>query len=157
MKHFLTILAVVFSFNAYAVYLPGWNRPVESAKMEIQMAEGRFVNVDQAEVVLTKLDGQMQASQVKLYVNGVFKRYQIVQSELNIEGARVITAVDCTPLPETTYITLVDYRTHEQPERLWEVRVETIAPNEAIVGELVLQGTPQPVFTIQTEQPLVSF
>ena len=161
MKQLIATIAVLFTFQAFAISLPGWNRPVESAKMEVQMANGMFAEVQRVEVVLTKLDGQMKPSQIKLNLNGIFKQYQIIEDTLNIEGARVITAVNPAhltaegPLPETTYITIVDYRSHlEQPELLWEVRVETVTANDAIIGELVLQGSPEPVFTIQIEQIL---
>ncbi|MCC7405569.1 MAG: hypothetical protein IT288_14315 [Bdellovibrionales bacterium] len=161
MKQLIAILSLVISAQAFAIALPGWNRPVESAQLDVQSAIGQFAAVKRGQAVLTKLDGQTAPSQVKLVLNGIQRRYQIVESTVSEDGIRMITAVDpaqltsSSPLPEATFVTIIDYRAQiNVPSEKWEVRVETVTADDVVVGELVLTGKPEPVFTIQIEQTL---
>lgn len=144
------------STNAFAIYRPGWERPIQQARLDVTAAEGRLDRVGSARAVLTKQDGEASPTGVTLYLKmagqdgvasdmskPVFLR--ILEVTRNAQG--VVTYMAEQPKEfqgQEEGIFQVRLTSFQSPQ--WEVQVEWIE-NENALGRLSLRGHPETVYT----------
>jgi hypothetical protein len=66
MKKILTIVTLGLSLNAFAIFDDSWERPIESAKMEIVSSHGELEAITQTMVIINKKDGHLDPTSLTL-------------------------------------------------------------------------------------------
>lgn len=78
----VTIASIsLLSASSFAVYMPGWERPVYQARMDILNASGSLIDIKNVELVMTKQDGSKQATGFILTIDGksVFLEISVIK------------------------------------------------------------------------------
>ena len=165
---FVTLLLVTLgSLEAQAVVVMGWERPIMQSRMVTKIATGDFVEVVEADVVLTKLDHVTTVTgvTVSLIDFDVQIFFEVLEVQKTPYGYTRIVARHTAEYASVSeggsvgnmdmYL-LVSHDTdapgveYGRPHPVsWEVHIKS--PLIESESELVLTGRPQPVYTIQRE------
>lgn len=168
MKNLFAVFAaaITLSANSFAVYAPGWERPILTAEdMEIVSATQAFEHAERVDLTLTKRDGQKQPT--GMIVSVVFP-----ESSKPVVKKLTVTDISMDRCGTTTYIANLPKKAGKAGvEARYSVvledhsfrRCKDIKPArwEASVRQgygwcgtmdatMTLQGEPNPVFTIQS-------
>jgi hypothetical protein len=147
-------LVLVASTQAWAVSIPGWERPVYQADMKVLDVKGPVREPKTVELVMTKEDGSRTPTGLELTMDGRKVFFPIVATrnlgcgsvEYFAEVARM-----AGPRPVRNYgITLADHtkRICEDARRyMWEV--EYTVDGDFLSGMIRMGGNPEGVVTVQ--------
>jgi hypothetical protein len=145
--------AMVFFMAAQvqAISLPGWERPVFQAEMDLQRTTGIFSKSKAATLVMTKQDGRKSPTGFILFIDDQAVDFDIARTDRDGCGTMnyVVSPKDVTFGGKSATLSMVledhgmrfckDLRRNQ-----WEASITADA------GLLDLSGYPQAVFTIQT-------
>lgn len=152
----------VFSVRAQAVEVPGWDRPQAEATMKVTQAKGTLSQID-------SVDLQLNQRSVEAKINKTHKLvFHIVEvTEAGCGSKKVLARVSQPSVGSGPTVAggvvkhfvlqLIDHRTRvceDYRPYMWEAKITQIRKSAVFqagvpVGSVVLEGDPQPIYTIQ--------
>ena len=163
MKALIITITTLCAFNAYAVSVVGWERPINESAMSVKLGKGQYTGVTMATVVMTKKDSSEHVTGVQVFLNENYKMsFQVLKVEETACGSQKLVTqyipVANQPVSVSIgYYTEMVFIDHSfslcnevQSGYTWEVQIIGYDSVSSVpVGELVLAGQPHPIYTVQ--------
>lgn len=153
---FSVFAALLISTQAFAIFIPGQERPVFQAELLVSEATGALAHEEFVRIAKYTVAGQNVTGFYLNLENQETKKLIVTSVNAIGCGSFEIHAEDIAPQAvQGNYLrlTIVDHSSrlcHDLPANLLEVEIEKFeAPYFEPVGYLKASGTAQPVFTIQ--------
>ncbi|HTL11384.1 MAG TPA: hypothetical protein VL588_02785 [Bdellovibrionota bacterium] len=169
MKHLIATLALALtSTSAFAVYQPGWERPVMKSDMRVISAEYGYENVEGVTLTLTRRDGANGYTGLIMETTEQADSTRVTTQHTVTLEVKGVSMDECgtttiraalpgqNPMGARTTVTLIDHSTskcRDHSEHAWEAHVRTgfgwCGTGDATMD---LEGDVEPVFTIMSRE-----
>jgi hypothetical protein len=156
-----SILTLVTSTSAFAIVLPGWDRPVSKAEMTVLNQQGSLPstieNAKTIELVMTQQDGSQSPAGFVLLIDGQYNQaYQVTESATDNCGSTTYTLAPVQK-PGTLVLDETSESLHviNHSDRLcmdlhkyqWELDVKNSDLLRQVIGQARLAGNPEALIT----------